>query len=364
MAKTSHVLDIPAPRAVGARRGGDLPRVRYLAEVAARGYVHIAHDQFPGALRAAAVTRLGEPVLVRASADGEELEAFLRLEGGLVALLDLDWGEVKVEVAAQSHGRAAKAVKRLRRRLARPAPASSSVPFAFWSSHNGGQVRHRDLRVPSWGDVRRNYAPVTAARLDRLMSLSAPAGGRLLVWHGVPGTGKTHALRALAGAWRNWCALHYVLDPETLLGGDPSYLLDLLTWDDDASGERWRLVVLEDAGQLVRDEAHGSAALASLLNLTDGLLGQGTRTLVLITTNEPVEFLHPAARRPGRCLCEVGFEPLPTAEARRWLDRAGTSADVTGPTTLSQLYALTSDGDAHRLEAPRRPAVGFARALQ
>jgi hypothetical protein len=96
MAKTSHVLDLPAPRPLGARRGVDLPRVRYLDQVMARGYVHIAHDEFPGTLRAAQVGRLGQAVLVRASADGEELEAFVRLGRDLVALLDLDWGELQV----------------------------------------------------------------------------------------------------------------------------------------------------------------------------------------------------------------------------------------------------------------------------
>src|SRR5207247_1010018 len=97
MAGKRHVPELSAPRAIGPRRGLDLPRVRYLNEVAARGCVHIAHDRFAGTLDAARAARLGEPVVVRASADGQEVEAFLRLAGGVLVLLDFDWGEVEVE---------------------------------------------------------------------------------------------------------------------------------------------------------------------------------------------------------------------------------------------------------------------------
>ena len=130
----------------------------------------------------------------------------------------------------------------------------------------------------------------------------------------------------------------------------------MLAWDEDGSsgGERWRLVVLEDAGELARLDAGRSAGMAQLLNLTDGLMGQGARTLVLITTNEPVAALHPAVRRPGRCLAEVEFVALTAAKARRWLHRAGTPAPVTRPHTLSELFALR-DGDADSSPlAPKR----------
>ena len=40
------------------------------------------------------------------------------------------------------------------------------------------------------------------------MQTREPARGRLIVWRGPPGTGKTWALRALAGAWREWCGVH------------------------------------------------------------------------------------------------------------------------------------------------------------
>jgi Domain of unknown function (DUF5925)/ATPase family associated with various cellular activities (AAA) len=357
---------LPVLRPMGARHGVDVPRVRYLDEVARCGYAHIVHDRFAGSLRAAEVGRLGHPMLVRASADQEELEALVRMGHDALALLDLDWGEVTVEVAASSHARALKAAERLRRETAQPGPQSSKVACAFWSAgSDGGRVRHREVQVPNWRDVRENYTSRTASHLDGVMSLRAPDRGRLLIWHGAAGTGKTSALRALADAWSDWCTLHCVLDPVALLEGHPAYLLDLLTYESEPREPAWRLIVLEDAGDLVLDDARGTAGLASLLNLTDGLLADDARALVLLTTNQPVEFLHPSARRPGRCLCEIEFERFPAVEARSWLQRCPASAAVTAEVTLSELYSLAAGGEAPRpTTASNGRPIGFARALQ
>jgi hypothetical protein len=154
-----------------------------------------------------------------------------------------------------------------------------------------------------------------------------------------------------------------VLDPAALLGGDPAYLLDLLAWRDadEGSAERWRLIVLEDAGELVCAHAP-DAALASLLNLTDGVLGHGTRTLVAVTTNEPIRRIHPAILRPGRCMSELEFGAFSPAEGRAWIARGGHDAHVTQALSLSELYALIGDGNPTRLAT--RPAFGFGRALR
>jgi hypothetical protein len=104
----------------------------------------------------------------------------------------------------------------------------------------------------------------------------------------------------------------------------------------DRRHEKWRLLLLEDCDELIRGEAkqHTGQALSRLLNLTDGLLGQGRKVLVAITTNEDLARLHPAIVRPGRCLARIEVPALPFGEAASWL---GTTADGA---TLAELYAL------------------------
>jgi hypothetical protein len=159
---------------------------------------------------------------------------------------------------------------------------------------HGPRSDRRSIEALEWKEVERNYPRATRERLEGLMRAFVPGeGGRLLLWHGAPGTGKTSAVRALAWEWREWCEVHCVVDPESLLGGMPEYLMQVLDGlaeeveDDD---ERWRLLVLEDTGELLSPDAKDRTGqgLSRLLNVADGLLGQGLRVLVLVTTNEPV----------------------------------------------------------------------------
>jgi hypothetical protein len=100
--------------------------------------------------------------------------------------------------------------------------------------------------------------------------------------------------------------------------------------------------------------------LSRILNLTDGLLGQGQRCLLLVTTNEPVGRLHPALRRPGRCWAEVEFAPFSGREAAAWLRRRGAPRRAPAGGTLAELYALAED---RVLAEPPREAFGFGRAV-
>lgn len=348
---------------------------------------------------------LGAPLM--RSADGGNETSVLERDGALV-LISLHGGFVHAQAAATEEQRASDAIARLRELLPAPEPvATQEVPVVFWTySAQGPMPSVRKIAVPEWAEIRENYARSTEAGLDAIMRDFRPAhGGQLVLWHGEVGTGKTFALRALAWEWRDWCQIHYVVDPDTFFGEHADYLMTVLMqsggigehvgmlmamhgggissgwtsygpglveFDEEFDNEEgdelpdevaaalgrgraphWRLLVLEDTGELLRPDAKSiiGQGLSRFLNVVDGLIGQGLRVLVLVTTNERIETLHPAVARPGRCAANIQFDPLCEEEATAWLERhdAGAGARATG--ILASLYAQLEGRDPS--ETPR-----------
>lgn len=312
------------------------------------------------------IDRLGE--IVRRSEKDVATTWLLKLpiETTAFAFVVLQRGDVHISVAATSAVAATEGLNVVESALVPTRkPPRKKVPVTFWSSNGNDSTRHHQITVsPRWPEISGNYSRLTGERLAPLISAREPGPGRLILWHGEPGTGKTSALRALMREWRDWCAPHVVSDPEEFLASGKSYMLDVLSaWDSAAGVERdWKLVVLEDAGELMAMDARSRTgqALSRLLNVTDGLLGQGMNALVLVTTNEPLSKLHPAVHRPGRCWTEIEFGPLSIKEANAWLSKHESSIRVQRSTPIAELFALLRGEDFVRED---RRAIGFGSAL-
>lgn len=270
--------------------------------------------------------------------------------------------DFRCTVYAAEANSAADIMQRLRELIPVATRQSKLLDVTFWySTVHGPRSYDRQLQAPAWAEIEANYPTNTRERLTDLQHVELnDSSGKLILWQGEPGTGKTFALRALGEEWADWCRIHYVLDPEKFFT-EGDYLLNVILGGDSlpSAGEKqpWRLIVLEDAGEMLAKDAklQVGQGLARLLNLCDGLLGQGLRVLVLITTNEQIGTLHSAVSRPGRCLSQVEFARFSQAEAGEWLKTHGReNTAVMKQSSLADLYALLDGCDL----APSR-AVGF-----
>jgi hypothetical protein len=343
-----------------------------------RGLKELRGESWPTA--ETSLAGLGEPLL---RLEHRRLQSAIYERDGVLSQVALGGAHVQVIAAAAEKEQLDSHYAFLRERLRPPDPSSAhEVPVTFWTyGPHGPQPSWRSIGVPGWDEIETNYSAGTRSMLAPIMTGFRPAhGGQLILWHGQAGTGKTFALRALAWEWREWCQFHYIVDPDSFFGQHADYLMSVLMQppfpmivarpgvvahfgfdlgeEEDGEEDRaWRVLVLEDTGELLAADARASMGqgLSRFLNVVDGLIGQGLRVLVLVTTNEEVRRLHPAVARPGRCAANIEFRAMTAPEASEWLKRHGRPPADTGARTLASLYAELEGRDPAELSL-----VGFA----
>lgn len=264
-------------------------------------------------------------------------------------------GSARIECVAVTAERAKCTIEGLLERIPPDPQAFTTITteVRMWNSNHGHPVgAHKYLRSSPWSEVHQNFTATVATSIEKLLALDGqqPMLGRLMLWHGAPGTGKTSAILSLIHEWKGWCTAHTILDPERFFG-DPGYIGEVVSFRRPDS---WKLIIAEDCDQyLVPPPGSGvGGPLGQLLNLTDGMLGQGSNTLVLLTTNAPIQRVHPALVRPGRCLSNIEFTKLTSAEAAR------LTGNPTAPSmTLAEAYQYIATGE---MPSANTLAYGYA----
>lgn len=236
----------------------------------------------------------------------------------------------------------------------------------IWFLGAGGNPKaiRKKIIFQEWEEIKPNY-PSIRDQIEYLINHDSPyEDGKLIFFYGVPGTGKTHAIMSLMGAWEKnmKCKIDIITDSEKFFESldymneviyskeryiDTDYpMKDSNVLEEDKEEQDptqiLRLVVLEDAPDLVllESRAQKSHIMSRLLNITDGIISQGSRIIYLVTTNEDIESIDPAFVRHGRALQILQFPLFTSGQANKWLENNRIDKKVTEEVSLAKLYNM------------------------
>lgn len=178
----------------------------------------------------------------------------------------------------------------------------------------------------------------------------------LTVLTGAPGTGKTSLLRSLAH-WLAGTHIFYFMPAARFSSVESGEIVTFWAGENRESKLR-KVLILEDAESiLLRRGDDNREKVATLLNLTDGMLGDALGLHVVCTLNSELADLDPALLRPGRLVAHRDFDLLSSEEIRRLALALGLPEPAAESASLAELL---NGGNATATAVPaRRKAVGF-----
>ena len=136
----------------------------------------------------------------------------------------------------------------------------------------------------------------------------------LVLLHGEKGTGKTFYIRNLINSFPEKKFVFISPDMMPALG-TPSFIDFLSTLNN-------HIIILEDCENVIRDRKStgATAAVSTLLNMSDGLLSDDLNMKFICTFNEDIKDIDSALLRKGRLICKYEFKPLSVEKTNALLD--------------------------------------------
>jgi hypothetical protein len=227
--------------------------------------------------------------------------------------------------------------------------------YLIVQQRNSLDVEPFEIKKPDL-DIELNYGKKFAESWEIIQkSFNDPKNderGRLLLLHGLPGTGKSTFINYLANNINRKILWLPTMLAESITS--PGFITLLME-------NKGCVLIIEDAERVIGDRSKASSSsvgVSNILNLTDGVLGEALNIHVIATFNTEKENIDEALLRSGRLIAEHKFDKLNVEDSNKLLEKLGKSHRTDKPMPLCDIY--TADLDQIRSEKGEKK-IGFGR---
>ena len=173
----------------------------------------------------------------------------------------------------------------------------------------------RGRRTLTEDELRLHYGPDFLPWKESILGVMAKKCAGIHLLRGEPGTGKTSFIRYLVEVLRTTHRFYFLPSYEYARVGNGA-LIEFLHDEQDEHPNLQFVIVMEDAeAVLMPRKIDTGFSVSALLNLTDGLLGEGLNLQFMCTVNCEIAELDAAIVRPGRLRTARDFRLLTHSEA-------------------------------------------------
>ena len=191
-------------------------------------------------------------------------------------------------------------------------------------------IRKTEIEVKPFDcDIKKNYNDDLP--YDRLNELINSNEQELILLHGEPGTGKTSIIKKLVNDNADVEFLYF--DFNMLTSFSDSKIFDFLL------DHKNHVFIIEDCEKLFTDRNNGNQYLNTMLNLTDGIIGEAFAIKFVCTFNCPPSKIDKAVMREGRLSLIYEFKKLSLEKTKALVPTA------TEEMTLAQIYHTEDNGN-------------------
>ena len=176
--------------------------------------------------------------------------------------------------------------------------------------------------------------------------LSTDAHGAYL-FGGPRGTGKTTFIKYLTGTIDR----KFIFLPENIAASMTDPIVQSVLLEHQGA-----VFVIEDAEKLLAKRTEGNSLVSTILNASDGLMGEAFKASIILTHNSDEEDFDPALKRKGRLKWTHTFDLLKPEVANSVAEKMGVKERFTVPTALCDIV-FAAEENFHREK--KRAALGF-----